>query len=234
MNIFWDLADSNAAPITGAAASTSLKIWREVDGYCFDWYDFKFKSSGWTSPTTTFTEVDPTNLPGVYKKNVDISTWNEGGYAWITTYTGALGRRGLGGTYIRNGYEIDASIASEITAQAIKTKTDTMLDTKISSVPTLVWSAATRTLTSFGTLVNNIWQATVRSLTDKIGYKISGTIQTLDELNDLSTDEVIQCFWARTRINKEDGTYIIYGLDNQAIGSGTINIGDLEVERLPG
>ena len=73
-----------------------------------------------------------------------------------------------------------------------------------SDIATAVWSAGTRTLSSFGSLVADtataIWGAVARTITggtittvsDKTGYSISGTKQTLDALNDFdhSTDIV--------------------------------------------
>ena len=57
-----------------------------------------------------------------------------------------------------------------------------------STIATAVWANATRTLSSFGSLVADIatavWGAVTRSLTDKAGFTISGTKQTLDILHD--------------------------------------------------
>lgn len=59
-----------------------------------------------------------------------------------------------------------------------------------STIATAVWGAATRTLTGFGNLVADaaaaVWASLTRSLTDKAGFTISGTKQTLDALQDLS------------------------------------------------
>ena len=77
------------------------------------------------------------------------------------------------------------------------TTNDSALDAAITSRSTLtaqqVWEYATRTVSSFGTLVADmataVWGAVARSLTDKAEFTISGTKQTLDDLNDLSQAE---------------------------------------------
>lgn len=53
-----------------------------------------------------------------------------------------------------------------------------------------VWAVANRSLTTFGTLVADVWGYVTRALTDKAGFTISGTKTTLDALNDLSTAQV--------------------------------------------
>jgi hypothetical protein len=74
------------------------------------------------------------------------------------------------------------------------TPNDADLDAAITTRSTLtaqqVWEYATRTLSSFGSLVADaaaaVWASVTRSLTDKAGFTISGTKQTLDALQDLS------------------------------------------------
>jgi hypothetical protein len=67
-----------------------------------------------------------------------------------------------------NDYFADASISSRASATDYTStragKLDN-LDGTISGIPAAVWSAGTRTLTSFGTLVASIWANSVRSLT---------------------------------------------------------------------
>lgn len=57
-----------------------------------------------------------------------------------------------------------------------------------------VWASAARTLTSFGTLIADIWAYATRTLTDKTGFFISGVKTTLDDLNDLSAAEITALF----------------------------------------
>ncbi|MCK5606756.1 hypothetical protein KAR91_32940 [Candidatus Pacearchaeota archaeon] len=63
---------------------------------------------------------------------------------------------------------------------------------RIWELPTVaeIWANATRTLTSFGALVNDIWANVSRTLTDKTGFFISGTKTKLDDLNDLSIGDI--------------------------------------------
>lgn len=72
------------------------------------------------------------------------------------------------------------------------------LDATIASRSTLtaqqVWEYTTRTLSAFGSLVADaaaaVWASLTRSLTDKAGFTISGTKQTLDGLNDITAAAV--------------------------------------------
>ena len=77
---------------------------------------------------------------------------------------------------------------------SVGTRTLTSFGTLVADIATAVWGAGTRTLTSFGTLVADgaaaVWANVTRSLTDKIGFKIYGTKQTLDDLHDLSTGDI--------------------------------------------
>jgi hypothetical protein len=85
--------------------------------------------------------------------------------------------------------------ANAQTGVTIPTVTDVTNDVGITQAGAdKVWAAGTRTLTSFGTLVADtataVWAAAIRSLTDKAGFSISGTKQTLDALNDISSADV--------------------------------------------
>jgi hypothetical protein len=73
-----------------------------------------------------------------------------------------------------------ATIASTVWGNA--TRTLTSFGTLVADI----WAYATRTLSSFGTLAADVWSVATRSLTDKTGFTISGTKQTLDALHDLS------------------------------------------------
>lgn len=66
--------------------------------------------------------------------------------------------------------------------------------TGIAAIPAAVWAVSTRTLTSFGTLVADIWDNVNRTLTDKTGFSILGTKNVLDDLNDLSAAEITALF----------------------------------------
>lgn len=101
---------------------------------------------------------------------------------------------------------IPADIATQLDTNipAIKTKTDQLTFTLANKVDASiqaagdfaqaaadkVWASASRTLTSFGTLVADIWSYVTRSLTDKADFLISGIKTKLDDLNDLSLAQV--------------------------------------------
>ncbi|MBM4301627.1 MAG: hypothetical protein FJ121_08870 [Deltaproteobacteria bacterium] len=92
------------------------------------------------------------------------------GDPWSTPIPGAYGA-GTAGKIVGDNVNATISSRSTLTAQQ-------------------VWEYATRTLSSFGTLVADIatavWASVTRSLTDKAGFTISGTKTTLDALQDLS------------------------------------------------
>ena len=90
---------------------------------------------------------------------------------------------------------LDADITSRSSHSAadvwaVGTRTLTSFGSLVSDIATAVWSAGTRTLSGFGSLVADIWSYATRSLTDKAGFTISGTKQTLDALNDVSSSTV--------------------------------------------
>ncbi len=73
-----------------------------------------------------------------------------------------------------------ATIAAAVWGNASRTLTS------FGSLVADIWAYATRTLSSFGALAADVWSVGTRSLTDKTGFTISGTKQTLDALQDLS------------------------------------------------
>lgn len=88
MQIFWKLINPNSnAPITGGSAGTSYKVRRGADGYLFDFSDTTFKASGWTTLTAALTEVDATNLSGVYVAAFDTALWTDGEYQLDAIYS---------------------------------------------------------------------------------------------------------------------------------------------------
>jgi len=108
MEIVWSIYDNDAAPITGGAASTSIKIRRVVDDYLLDWNDMTFKAAGWTTPATTLAEISAVNLPGAYRKVIDVSAWADGYYHAVLGYSsGLVVRNGAGEFYLLDGLEVD-------------------------------------------------------------------------------------------------------------------------------
>lgn len=127
MDITLPLFDNNDEPITGGAASTSLKIRKNSNGYLFDWSDTTFKNAGWTTLATTFAEIDATNVAGYYHKEaVDISGWTDGWYLIVARYTGTPKRNYAAEWLVKGGKLIEQRTADNLDAQVslIKTKTD--------------------------------------------------------------------------------------------------------------
>jgi hypothetical protein len=97
----------------------------------------------------------------------------------VVNWKGSAAAAMTGDAYARLGAPAGASVAADVAALksdtgGIKTKTDYLpsaayLDAAVSSRSTLtaqqVWEYATRTLSSFGSLVSDIWAAAVRTLT---------------------------------------------------------------------
>jgi hypothetical protein len=221
MKISAIIADANGALLTGKAASTALKVLRAADGYLIDWSDLTFKASGWGSLTTPLVEVDSTNLPGGYQKDVTITAWADGFYRCLVHFDDATTVLNFQGEqYIQGGREVEVNCDAAMSSRALEAggnleaiKADVVHATyglnalltaigarmatftytapdSAATIATAVWANATRTLSSFGSLVGDaaaaVWAAATRALTDKAGFSISGTKQTLDALQDLS------------------------------------------------
>jgi hypothetical protein len=117
MEITWLLVDQAGTPVTDGAATTALKVRRSADGYLLDWSDYTFKASGWTTVATNFGEIDATNLPGYYRKVMDISAWNDGLYQLIAAYvTDDVVARGDSDLQVQSGQEAGGLSVEELLA----------------------------------------------------------------------------------------------------------------------
>jgi hypothetical protein len=115
MEISVIIADANGALLTGKAASTALKIRRVADGYLLDWNDLTFKASAWTTPTTPLVEVDATNVAGMYKKAITITSWADGFYQALVHFDdGTTVLNFEGEQYVQGGGEIEANFLAGI------------------------------------------------------------------------------------------------------------------------
>ena len=85
-------------------------------------------------------------------------------------------KAGFAPTVVQNRQELDSNSTQ---LASIKAKTDNLpaspaATSDLTGLPALIWSYGTRTLSTFGTLVADIrtaiWNATVRSLSDKAGF----------------------------------------------------------------
>jgi hypothetical protein len=107
MKVSWLILDNDFDPITGGAASTSIKIRRLSDGYLLDWDDNAFKNTGWVSLSTTLSEIDATNLAGWYEKVITETSWSDGAYQFITYFdNGSIKRHGIAQITVKSGAEV--------------------------------------------------------------------------------------------------------------------------------
>ena len=118
---------------------------------------------------------------------------------------------------------IDATVSSRSTLTASDvwsagTRTLTSFGSLASDVATAVWSAGTRTLTSFGTLVSDIWNNATRSLTS---YLDSSGVTTL-------LGRVIGTIASGTHQPQSGDAYARIG----ANGSGLTSLGDSRLANL--
>jgi hypothetical protein len=67
------ITDKGSDPLTGLTG-IYVRVRRVSDGYYFDWNDWTFKNTGWTTLNKLTTEVDATNFPGLYKVTGGLDT----------------------------------------------------------------------------------------------------------------------------------------------------------------
>jgi hypothetical protein len=58
--------DGDSNPLTGLS-DLYIRLERASDGFLYDWNDSTWKSTGWTTLSQALSELDATNLPGVYE-----------------------------------------------------------------------------------------------------------------------------------------------------------------------
>ena len=155
MEIIVGFFDDSNDPITGGAASTTIKLRRVTDGYLFDFDDSTFKASGWTTVADALAEVDATNLAGYYKKVITISGFNDGNYQVFVSYSDAVTRNGDLEVIIKDGEIINEIVSTfdpasdEVDIGAVKgSAVSGVNDFKATGFSTHaaadVWSVATR------------------------------------------------------------------------------------------
>jgi len=142
-------------------------------------------------------QVDTMQLAGVAQSLTDLKDFADTGYdpathkvsgvVLVDTTTTNTDMRGTDG----------AALASVWTI----TKAG-YLDASIAGVAAAVWAVGTRTLSGFGSLIADIWAYATRSLTDKVGFTISGTKTTLDSLNDITSPTIPTVEQIRTEMEK--------------------------------
>ena len=144
MEISVVCANASGALITGAAASTALKIRRVSDGYLLDWDDLTFKGSGWGHNSTALLEVNATNLPGEYRKVVVITAWTDSFYQALVHFDdGTTVLNFSGERYVQGGQEVEKNLDAAVSTRApeaagnvaaIKTQTDKLAFTVTNQV----------------------------------------------------------------------------------------------------
>jgi len=160
-----------------------------------------YTGSAWQvarSSSTGFAKMGDTNHPGWWEYTLDTDGWANDEYIFEVRDTSGNAVNVIEtATVLVGGYVdfIDGSILSRSSHSAadvwaVGTRTLTSFGTLVADIASAVWSAGTRTLTGFGTLVADIWSSVTRSLTDKAGFTIAGTKQTLDSLNDITAANV--------------------------------------------
>lgn len=160
MEISVVCTDASGALITGAAASTALKIRRVSDGFLLDWADLTFKADPGTL-TTAMDEVDATHLAGEYRKVVVITAWTDGFYQALVHFDDATTVLNFDGKqYVQGGREVEVNLDAAVTTRMatftytapdntniglIKTQTDKLAFTVTNQVDANVidWKSAT-------------------------------------------------------------------------------------------
>jgi hypothetical protein len=113
--IVYELYDSTGTPITGATTLTCL-IRTTPGPNIYDWADGIFKPSGWTSISTALIEIDSVNLPGIYKKEIDVSLFESKRYQVFIKYTATQSQHGSVEFLVRNGQIVDEYTATSTAA----------------------------------------------------------------------------------------------------------------------
>lgn len=117
--IVFKITDSNGLPITGATTVT-CKLRTTPGAKLFDWRDTTFKSSGWSTVAGQMTEVDPVNLPGVYKIEVNVTDFPTGRYQVFITYSATVSQHGEAEFYIDEGQMVDEYTATKADLTLVK------------------------------------------------------------------------------------------------------------------
>lgn len=133
--------------------------------------------------------------------------------------------------FLISGTKTTLDALNDITAAsvwAVGTRTLTSFGSLVADVATAVWGAVTRTLTAgAGITAQQIWEYATRALTDKAGFSISGTKQTLDILHDLATSDIdarLEAYDPPTRTEATaDKTEVMASLEDISVGAVTVN-----------
>ena len=120
-----------------------------------------------TAATNNPVEVDATNAPGLYRITLTASEMDANTVEVVPKSTTANTYCQVVTILTERG-RVDTTVSSRATAADVwgySSRTLTSFGTLVNDVASAVWSHTTRTLTSFGTLVSDIWSHSSRTLT---------------------------------------------------------------------
>jgi hypothetical protein len=146
--------------LEGDLEGVLLNIRRASDGYFLDWNDNIFKNGGWS----TIEREMPSVPTPVHNRHQYQTTWS----------LREIGNRVHDDVYFLE-VNCDHSALTPILGEIRQGWWITLVE-QIPSIPALVWVQASRTLTSFGSLVANVatavWSVTTRTLTALVNNRI--------------------------------------------------------------
>lgn len=189
MNILIKLVNPDTRqPITGGAASTSMKIRRNPDGYLLDWSDLTFKAAGWGSLATTLAEVSATNTPGLYTLEVTTTTWTDGDYYFDATYSAAgINLYFEGATRIEDGVEaVIAGTVNDKTGYALTTADKDNIVDRMADEP---FTASSHNVpTSFARRLRQLTDVVIHDGTARVGVAGVNQIQLATDASPFDGD----------------------------------------------
>lgn len=192
--------NSDGTPKTGDASNITVRIAKD--------------NGNLTAATNTTQEVDATNAPGLYRITLT-ATEMDANSILVVPKSSTSGVTCTSINIITERGRLDAAITSRAAPGDAMTLTSAERD----SVASAVWSATTRTLTSFGTLVsdvaNAVWTASTRTLTsfgtlaNDVATAVWGyTTRTLTSFGTLTTDTANAVWGYTTRTLTSFGTLV--------------------------
>lgn len=207
------LTDSNGNPVTGIAnndANLRIAICRDSVGSIAVFSGGNILSittiGAYSDPGSSvqcrWGEVNSTYFPGLYELQFNQSFWAAaraslivrvydatGTPRWVQVYAAIPCYMPTRVDHVRDtlqtardlGAQLDVAVSTRSTLTASDvwshaTRTLTSFGTLVSDVASAVWSAGARTLTSFGTLASDVWSSATRTLTS---YADSAGVTTL-------------------------------------------------------
>jgi hypothetical protein len=155
-----------------------------------------------TAATNNPVEVDATNAPGLYRITLTASEMDANTIEVVPKSTTANTYCQVVTILTERG-RVDTTVSSRATAADVwgySSRTLTSFGTLVNDVASAVWAYTSRTLTGFGTLVSDIWSHSSRTLTS-FGTLVSDiwshSTRTLTSLGTLANDTA-NAVWSYT------------------------------------